>query len=175
MNLNDYIAVINGYPKEGISFKDVTPLLRDKDAFKYTVEELTKFAIKCGANVIVGPEARGFLFGAPVAFNANMGFVPVRKPHKLPREQVTYTYDLEYGQDTLCMHKDALKKGDKVVIIDDLVAVGGTIDATAHMINELGAEVVGVGCVIALKGLPGIENLPKKYKFKALLELSDEE
>ena len=104
-----------------------------------------------------------------------MGFVPVRKPHKLPREQVTYTYDLEYGQDTLCMHKDSLKKGDKVVIIDDLVAVGGTIDATAHMINELGAEVVGVGCVIALKGLPGIENLPKKYKFKALLELSDEE
>ena len=175
MNLNDYIAVINGYPKEGISFKDVTPLLKDKDAFKYTVEELTKFAIEWGANVIVGPEARGFLFGAPVAFNANMGFVPVRKPHKLPREQVTYTYDLEYGQDTLCMHKDSLKKGDKVVIIDDLVAVGGTIDATAHMINELGAEVVGVGCVIALKGLPGIENLPKKYKFKALLELSDEE
>ena len=167
MNLNDYIAVINGYPKEGISFKDVTPLLKDKDAFKYTVEELTKFAIECGANVIVGPEARGFLFGAPVAFNANMGFVPVRK--------LTYTYDLEYGQDTLCMHKDSLKKCDKVVIIDDLVAVGGTIDATAHMINELGAEVVGVGCVIALKGLPGIENLPKKYKFKALLELSDEE
>lgn len=175
MNLNDYIAVINGYPKEGISFKDVTPLLKDKDAFKYTVEELTKFAIECGANVIVGPEARGFLFGAPVAFNANMGFVPVRKPHKLPREQVTYTYDLEYGQDTLCMHKDSLKKGDKVVIIDDLVAVGGTIDATVHMINELGAEVVGVGCVIALKGLPGIEELPKKYKFKALLELSDKE
>lgn len=175
MNLNEYIAVINGYPKEGISFKDVTPLLANKDAFKYAIKELSKFAKECGANMIVGPEARGFLFGAPVAYEADMGFVPVRKPNKLPREVVTATYDLEYGHDTLCMHKDALKKGDKVVIIDDLIAVGGTVEATIKMVEELQAEVVGIGCVIVLEGLPGIKVLSKKYPFKALLTLSDSE
>ena len=152
-----------------------TPLLKDKDAFKYTVEELTKFAIEVQVDVVAGPEARGFLFGCPVAYKVNAGFVPVRKPGKLPRETVSASYDLEYGKNEVHIHADSIKPGENVVIIDDLVAVGGTIDATAHMINELGAEVVGVGCVIALKGLPGIENLPKKYKFKALLELSDEE
>lgn len=175
MNLNDYIAVINGYPKEGISFKDVTPLLQNKGAFKEAVDQLAQFAKDCGANVVVGPEARGFLFGAPVAYKAEMGFVPIRKPHKLPRESISYTYQLEYGEDTLCMHKDALKKGDKVVIIDDLIAVGGTVNAAIHMIEELGAEVVGVGCVIVLTGLPGIATIPNKYPFKALLTLSDEE
>lgn len=175
MNLNDYVAVINGYPKPGISFKDVTPILQNKEAFKYAVSELAKFAKEVGANVVVGPEARGFLFGAPVALMADMGFVPVRKPNKLPREVVTCTYELEYGTDTLCMHKDAIKKGDKVVIIDDLVAVGGTINAVASLVEQLGGEVVGVGCVIALTGLPGIKEIPQKYNFLSLLELSDSE
>lgn len=174
MNLENYIAVINDYPKKGISFKDVTPILQNPNAFNYAVDELVKFTKDVGATVVVGPEARGFLFGAPVACKANIGFVPVRKPNKLPRKTISYSYELEYGTDTLCMHEDGLKKGDKVVIIDDLVAVGGTVNAVINMVNQLGAEVVGIGCVIALKGLPGISDLPKKYPFKALLELTDE-
>lgn len=175
MNLNDYITVINGYPKEGISFKDITSLIANPEAFAYSVDELVAFAKSVGANIIAGPESRGFIFGAPVAVKGGFGFVPVRKPNKLPRETITYTYQLEYGTDTLCMHKDAINPGDKVVIIDDLVAVGGTINAVSHMVEELGGIVVGVGCVIALKGLPGIIDIPKKYPFRALLELSDEE
>lgn len=175
MNLNDHIAVINGYPKEGISFKDVTPLIANPEAFSYAVDQLVEFAKSVGANIIVGPEARGFIFGAPVAVKGGFGFVPVRKPHKLPREVIEYTYELEYGTDTLCMHADAIKKGDKVVIIDDLIALGGTIEATAKMIEQLGGTVAGVGCVIVLEGLPGIKNIPSKYPFKALLTLSDKE
>lgn len=175
MDLNKHIAVINGYPKPGISFKDVTPLIANPEAFNYAVDEFIKFAKEKGANIIVGPEARGFIFGAPVAVKGGYGFIPVRKPGKLPREVISYSYDLEYGSDTLCMHKDAIKKGDKVVIIDDLVAVGGTIDAAAHLIESLGGEVVGVACVIALEGLPGIKNIPEKYPFRALLTLSDKE
>ena len=175
MDLNKYIAVINGYPKPGISFKDVTPLIADKDAFNYAVDELVKFAKEVNANVIVGPEARGFIFGAPVSVKGGYGFVPVRKPGKLPREVISYSYELEYGSDTLCMHKAAIKPGDRVLIIDDLVAVGGTISATCNLIEQLGGIVAGVGCIIALEGLPGIKNIPSKYPFKALLTLSDEE
>lgn len=175
MNLNDYIAVINDYPKKGISFKDVTPLLQNPQAFNYVVEEFSKFAKEVNATVIAGPEARGFIFGSPVAVNSHISFVPVRKPHKLPRETVSYTYQLEYGEDTLCMHKDAIKPGDRVLIIDDLVAFGGTIDATCHLVESLGGVVCGVACVIALEGMKGIETLPAKYPFKALLTLSDKE
>ena len=174
MNLNDYIKVVNHYPKQGISFKDITPILQHPEALRYVTEELTNFAKEVGANVVVGPEARGFLFGAPVAFNANMGFIPVRKPNKLPRETISYTYQLEYGTDTLCMHVDGIKKGDKVVIIDDLVALGGTLDAIIALVEQLGGEVVGIGCVVALTGLPGITKFRNKCAFKALLELSDE-
>lgn len=175
MNLNDYIAVIKDYPKKGISFKDITPLIGNPEAFKQAVKELSDFAKEVKANIVVGPEARGFIFGAPVAIEAGIGFVPVRKPHKLPRETISYTYDLEYGTDTLCMHKDAIKPGDRVVIVDDLIAVGGTINAVCEMVKQLGGEVVGVGCVIALEGLPGIKTIPQKYPFKSLLVLSDEE
>ncbi len=175
MDLNKYIAVINGYPKEGISFKDVTPLLQNPEAFNYAIDELVKFVKEVKADVVIGPEARGFIFGAPVAAKANIGFVPVRKPNKLPRETISYTYKLEYGNDTLCMHKDAIKKGARVVIIDDLVAIGGTINAVMHMVEELGGITCGVGCVIALDGLAGIKEIPNKCPFKALLTLSDEE
>ena len=177
MDFKKYIEDIKDFPEEGIIFRDVTPLLKDKEAYKESIDTFAKWIDGLGVqvDVVAGPEARGFLFGCPVAYKVNAGFVPVRKPGKLPRETVSASYDLEYGKNEVHIHADSIKPGENVVIIDDLVAVGGTIDATAHMINELGAEVVGVGCVIALKGLPGIENLPKKYKFKALLELSDEE
>ncbi len=174
MNLNDYIKVVNNYPKKGISFKDITPILQNPEAFNYVIDELSKFVNEVNADVIVAPEARGFLFGTPVACKTNKSFIPVRKPNKLPRETISYTYQLEYGSDTLCMHLDAIKKGDKVVIIDDLVALGGTIDAIIALVEKLGGEVVGIGCVIALTGLPGITKFNDKCKFKSLLQLSDE-
>jgi len=175
MDFNKYIAVIQDYPKKGISFKDVTPLLGDGEAFKACIEEFSNFASEVGANVIVGPEARGFLFGTPVAYNLGIGFVPVRKPNKLPRETISYSYDLEYGSDELHIHKDSIKKGDKVVIIDDLIAVGGTIEATIKLVEMLGGEVVGVACVIILEELEGHKNISKKYPLKTLLRLSDKE
>ena len=114
MNYKDYIAIVEDFPIKGISFKDITPLLQNKDAFKAVTKDLAKFAEEVGATVIVGPESRGFIFGCPVAVELGLGFVPIRKPGKLPREIIKKEYSLEYGTNTLCMHADALKKGDKV-------------------------------------------------------------
>ena len=174
MDLNKYIAVIDNYPKKGISFKDITPLIHNPEAFSYAVKELSEFVKQQKANVVVGPEARGFIIGAPVAYEAKVSFVPVRKEGKLPRKVVKQTYQLEYGTDTITMHEDAIKKGDRVVIIDDLIALGGTINATAELVKQLGGEVVGVCSLITLTGLHGITELPKKYPFKTLLTLSDQ-
>lgn len=155
MDFKDYIAIIEDFPKKGISFKDITPLLQDKDAFKACIDELTMAATKMGANMIVGPESRGFLFGCPIAYKMNVGFVPIRKPGKLPRKTIEKEYDLEYGSNKLCMHIDALKPGDKVVIVDDLLATGGTVAAAVEMIRSLGAEVVGCVFVVELTSLKG--------------------
>lgn len=168
MDLNKYIATIEGFPKEGISFKDITPLLQDGDAFNYTISKLIEFAKKHGADVVVGPESRGFIFGTPVAFGLNIGFVPIRKPGKLPRKTIEYNYDLEYGSNTLCMHIDAIKPGQKVVIIDDLLATGGTVEAATKLIEKLGGEVVGLAFLIELDGLNGREKL-KGYEVLSLL------
>ena len=162
MDLNKYIATIEGFPKEGISFKDITPLLQNGDAFKYSIEKFVEFAKSVGADAIVGPESRGFIFGTPVAYAMNIGFVPIRKPGKLPREVISEAYALEYGQNVLCMHVDAIKPGDKVVIIDDLLATGGTLKATCNIVEKLGGEVVGISCVIELLALEG-RNLIKDY------------
>ncbi len=155
MNLKDYVATINDYPKKGIVFRDITPLMGNGDAYRFSVEEITKFARAKGATMIVGPEARGFIFGCPVATNLGIGFAPIRKPGKLPRKTLNEEYDLEYGSNTLCIHEDALKKGDKVVIIDDLLATGGTVKATINLCERLGAEVVGIACLIELVDLKG--------------------
>ena len=160
LNLNNYIKVINGYPKEGISFKDVTPILQSPEAFEYVVNELAQFAKDQNANIIVAPEARGFLFGVPVALESGIGFIPVRKPGKLPRETVNESYDLEYGQDELCVHADAILPGQKVVIVDDLLATGGTVEAIIKMVERMQASVTGVAFVIELDDLKG------KEKFK---------
>ena len=168
MDLNKYIATIEGFPKEGISFKDMTPLLQNKEAFNYTISKFAEFAKEVGADVVVGPEARGFIFGTPVAFALNIGFVPVRKPGKLPRKTVDYNYDLEYGSNTLCMHADAITKGQKVIIIDDLLATGGTVEAAIKLIEQLGGEVVGLAFLIELDALKGREKL-KGYKVFNLL------
>ena len=173
MDLKDYIASVPGFPKEGIIFRDITPLLQDGKAFKYAIKKLSDFAKEKGATVIVGPEARGFMFGCPVASELEVGFVPARKPGKLPREVISYDYSLEYGVNTLCIHKDAVKKGDKVVIVDDLLATGGTLKAAINLAEKLGAEVVGVACVIELLGLGG-KDVVKNYNYKCLVEDTEE-
>lgn len=172
MNLKDYIAGIPNYPKEGIVFLDITPLLGSTKAYKFATEKLKDYVLMKGANVIVSPEARGFMAGAPVAYAANCSFVPVRKPGKLPRESVKESYELEYGTDTLAMHVDAIKKGDKVVIIDDLLATGGTVKATIRLVERLGGEVVGCAFYIRLTDLEGLKTL-EGYDVYALMEFAE--
>ena len=127
MNLKDYIANVPDFPIPGIQFKDITPLIGDGKAFKHATNLFIEFTKKVEADIIVGPDARGFIFGCPVATTLEMGFVPVRKPKKLPREVIEYSYDLEYGSNTLCLHKGDIKPGQKVLIIDDLLATGGLL------------------------------------------------
>lgn len=169
MNLKDYIASIQDFPQEGILFRDITPLLNDGEAFKEAVNNLATFAKEQGAQVILGPESRGFMFGCPTAIELGIGFVPVRKPGKLPRETVSEKYALEYGFNELFMHKDAVKPGQKVVIVDDLLATGGTVEATCKMVEKLGAEVVGCAFLIELEALKG-RDLLSKYNVYSVLK-----
>ena len=169
MKFEDYIKNVPNFPIEGIQFKDITPLIGDAHAFKAAVDELTAFAKQKEANVVIGPDARGFIIGSPVAYALNAGFVPVRKPGKLPREVLTYDYSLEYGTNTLCMHKDAIKPGDKVVIMDDLLATGGTVEATVKLVEEAGGVVVGLGFMIELVALKGRDKI-KDYDVKVLMK-----
>ncbi|MFV0288383.1 MAG: adenine phosphoribosyltransferase [Mycoplasmatales bacterium] len=170
MKLKDYILEVEDFPKKGISFKDITPLIKDAQAFKYTVNEIANFAVKQQASVIVGPDARGFIIGCPVAYASNLGFVPVRKSNKLPRETIQKSYELEYGENTLMIHKHDIQKGDKVLITDDLLATGGTIKAVIELVEALGAEVVGIAFILEIKDLQGqkaIETLGT-YNIKVL-------
>lgn len=163
MDIKNYIASIPGFPKEGIVFRDVTPILQNPEAMHFVTDQLCNIAKEVGADFIVGPEARGFLFGVPVAMQSNLGFAPVRKPGKLPREVITQEYDLEYGTDTLCMHTDAVQPGQKVLIVDDLLATGGTTKATIQLLEKMGAEVVGCAFIIELDDLKGrnkLDNVP---------------
>lgn len=173
MNLKNYVANIVDYPKKGIVFRDITPLMGDGNAYKYACDVITNYAKEKGATMIVGPEARGFIFGCPVATNLGLGFAPIRKPGKLPREAISQEYTLEYGSNTLCIHSDALKKGDKVVIIDDLLATGGTIKATISLCERLGATVVGIACLIELVDLKG-RDLLTGYDVLSLMEYEGE-
>lgn len=169
MKYQDYITNVPDFPIEGIQFKDITPLIGNQLAFHSAIDDLTAFAKEKGANVVIGPDARGFIIGAPVAYALNAGFVPVRKPGKLPREVLTYDYSLEYGTNTLCMHKDAIKPGDKVVIMDDLLATGGTVEATIKLVEEAGGKVVGLGFMIELIDLKGRDKI-KGYPIKVLMQ-----
>ena len=159
MNLKDYIAAVKDFPIEGILFRDITPLMQDGEAFGEACNQIKTFAESVGANLVAGPESRGFIFGCPVAVDLGIGFVPVRKPNKLPRETISFKYDLEYGSNELHMHKDAVKPGQKVLIVDDLLATGGTVQATIKMIEALGGEVVGCAFLIELEALKGRELL----------------
>ena len=169
MNYKNYVADVKDFPKEGILFRDITPLMNDGAVFKKANDEFIDFARKVKANLIVGPESRGFIFGCPVAYNLGIGFVPVRKPNKLPRETISYSYDLEYGSNELHIHADAIKKGDKVLIIDDLLATGGTVEASIKLVEKLGGEVVGLAFLIELLELKGREKL-KDYNIFTLMK-----
>lgn len=169
MDFKQYIADINDFPQDGILFRDITPLMANGVAFHEACAKLLEFAKSVGAEVIVGPESRGFIFGCPVAYEMGIGFVPVRKPGKLPRETVSVCYDLEYGTNELHMHVDGIQKNAKVLIIDDLLATGGTVDATIQLVNQLGGEVVGCAFLIELEGLKGRELL-KDYPVFTLMK-----
>lgn len=155
MEIKEYIASIPGFPKEGIIFRDVTPILQNASVMNQVMGAFDQFVKEVNADVIIGPEARGFLFGTPLAIQTHKPFVPVRKPGKLPRKTISVDYGLEYGHDTLCMHADAIKPGQKVVIVDDLLATGGTSKAMIQMVNELGGQVAGACFVIELDELHG--------------------
>ncbi|MDH2894902.1 MULTISPECIES: adenine phosphoribosyltransferase [Rahnella] len=157
--IKDSIKTIPDYPKPGILFRDVTSLLEDPKAYAASIQLLADRYRDAGVTKVVGTEARGFLFGAPVALALGVGFVPVRKPGKLPRETISETYDLEYGTDSLEIHTDAILPGEKILVIDDLLATGGTIEATAKLIRRLGGEVTDAAFIINLPELGGEKRL----------------
>ena len=157
--IKDSIKTIPDYPKPGILFRDVTSLLEDPKAYAESIKLLADRYRDAGVTKVVGTEARGFLFGAPVALVLGVGFVPVRKPGKLPRETISETYDLEYGTDSLEIHVDAIQPGEKILVIDDLLATGGTIEATAKLIRRLGGEVTDAAFIINLPELGGEKRL----------------
>jgi adenine phosphoribosyltransferase len=169
MNFKEHITLVEDYPKKGISYKDITTLMQNGQAYKEAIDELVKYTKEQGAEVIVGPEARGFVVGCPVAYALQLGFVPVRKAGKLPREIISVDYGLEYGEDSLTMHKDSIIKGQKVVITDDLLATGGTIEATIKMVEELGGIVIGIAFLIELSYLNGRDKL-KGYNIFSLTQ-----
>lgn len=169
MDLKQYVTTVENWPKEGISFKDITTIMDNGQAYKYATDQIVTYAKELGAEVIVGPEARGFIIGCPVAYALEIGFAPVRKPGKLPREVVSVDYGLEYGQDTLTMHRDAIKPGQKVMICDDLLATGGTVEATIRLIEQLGGVVVGCAFLIELIELSGRDKIGS-YPIKTLIQ-----
>ena len=169
MNLESYIRDVPDFPKKGIIFKDITPLLGNAEAFRHTIDCFTEKYRDKAVEVVVAIEARGLILGAPIAYNLGASFVPVRKAGKLPAELISAQYSLEYGFDSMEMHKDAHGHGEKVLIIDDLLATGGTAAAAADLVKQLGGDVVGIAFLIELTFLGGREKL-KGYDVTSLLE-----
>ncbi|MCI5972332.1 MAG: adenine phosphoribosyltransferase [Anaerococcus sp.] len=169
MDLKSKIRVIEDYPTEGISFKDITTLLRDKDAFKETIDQLEEKLKDYDFDYIAGIESRGLIFGAPLADRLTKGFIPIRKPGKLPGEIEKVSYELEYGSNELEMHKDAVEEGERVVILDDLIATGGSAKAAAKLVEAVGGKVVCFEFLIELTGLKGRDYL-KDYDVISLIE-----
>lgn len=167
--LEDYIRSIPDFPEEGIIFRDISTVLQDKDGLRMSIDHMQALLDGKDIDVIVGPESRGFIFGVPIAYNLNKAFVPVRKKGKLPCETIEMEYDLEYGTATIEIHKDAIKPGQKVAIVDDLIATGGTIEAITKLVESLGGEVVKIIFLIELEGLHGRDKLTK-YDVDAVLK-----
>lgn len=168
--LLQYIRVIEDYPQEGISFKDITTLLKVPAAFERTVFELADHFRDAGVTCVCGLESRGFIFGAAVALELGVGFVPVRKPGKLPYKVISEEYTLEYGSNTLEMHIDAVNSEDKVLIIDDIIATGGSALAAVHLVERLGAKVAGLGVVMELAELKGRQLLEEYEVFSLIID-----
>ena len=157
--LEDYVVTIPDFPEPGIMFRDITSVIQNPEGLKLAVDGLTDMVRDLDFDLVIGPESRGFIFGVPVAYNLGKGFIPVRKKGKLPRETISQKYDLEYGQAEVEMHKDAVRPGQKVVIIDDLIATGGTVEAIAKLVEQLGGKVVKLCFLMELAGLKGRERL----------------
>ncbi|MCX8106537.1 MAG: adenine phosphoribosyltransferase [Ignavibacterium album] len=174
MDLKAHIRNIKDFPKQGIMFRDITTLLKNPEAMKFTSDKLLDFAKGLKIDKVVGIESRGFIFGSILSEKLNAGFVPVRKPGKLPAEKEKATYQLEYGTDTLEIHKDAITPGDNVLIHDDLLATGGTMEAVCKMIEKLGGNVVQISFIIELTFLKGREKL-KGYDVRSIVEYDSEE
>ncbi|MFX3624528.1 MAG: adenine phosphoribosyltransferase [Ectobacillus sp.] len=168
MDLKQYIAIVPDYPKEGIVFKDISPLMNDGAAYRAATDRIVEFARERQIDLVVGPEARGFIIGCPVSYALGVGFAPVRKEGKLPREVIKVEYGKEYGKDILTIHKDAIKPGQRVLITDDLLATGGTIEATIKLVEKLGGIVAGIAFLVELSYLEGKEKL-KDYDVLTLM------
>lgn len=168
IELTDYIRDIPDFPKPGILFRDITPLLAAPHAFREAIRRMADHYRDREVDVIIAAEARGFIFAAPLALELNAGFVPVRKPGKLPFDTHSFHYELEYGQDTLEMHIDGVKQGDKVLVVDDLLATGGTVDACCQLLEKSGADVVGCCFLIDLVGLGGAARIAPHEAFSLI-------
>ena len=169
MDLKQYVTIVPDFPKPGIQFKDITTIMDKGEVYKYATDQIVNYAREKKIDVVVGPEARGFIIGCPVAYALGVGFIPVRKEGKLPREVIRVEYGLEYGKDVLTMHKDAIKPGQRVLITDDLLATGGTIEATIKLVEQLGGVVAGIAFLIELTYLEGREKL-KGYDILTLMQ-----
>ncbi len=166
--LEDYVLSIPDFPEKGIIFRDVTSVLQDADGLRLAVDTMQDKVKDLDYDVVVGPESRGFIFGMPIAYNNRKPFILIRKAGKLPRETVSVSYDLEYGKATIEMHKDSIRPGQKVLIVDDLIATGGTTQAMIQLIEQLGGEVAGIVVLIELAGLNGREKL-KGYRLESAI------
>ena len=166
--LEEYVRSIPDFPEPGIIFRDVTSILQDADGLHLAIDLMQEKLKDVDFDVVVGPESRGFIFGMPIAYNLQKAFVPIRKKGKLPCETASIKYDLEYGSATIEMHKDAIKPGQKVVLVDDLIATGGTMEAAAKLVEELGGEVVKIIFLMELAGLKGRERL-KEYDVESVI------
>ena len=166
--IEEYVKSSPDFPEKGIIFRDVTSVLQDADGLHLAIDEMQKFLEGVEFDVIAGTESRGFIFGVPIAYNLHKAYVPVRKKGKLPRETVSAEYELEYGKAEIEMHKDAIRPGQKVVLVDDLIATGGTIEAAARLVEELGGEVVKIIFLMELEGLKGREKL-KGYDVESVI------
>ncbi len=168
LDLREFIRDIPDFPKPGIMFRDITPLLASPDAFTESTRRIAEFFRDANVDVIVAAEARGFIFAAPLVAELNAGFVPIRKPGKLPFEKHSFNYELEYGTDTLEMHVDGIGEGQNVLIVDDLLATGGTIEACCKLVEKNGANVVGCAFLIELNGLGGRERIAPREIFRLI-------
>ncbi len=169
MDFKNHITDVPDYPVKGVIFKDITTLWKNPEALKQSINKLVEHYKDKKIDKIVAAEARGFIIGAPMALELNAGFVPIRKPKKLPRQAITETYDLEYGTDTLAMHKDAIEEGEKVLIVDDLIATGGTCRAIANLVKQLKGDIIGFCFLVELEFLKGREKI-KEYDIFSLIK-----